>query len=506
MKFSKIKAAALILVLFICAAYTFSCADKNKEETNSGIPTEEKTAENEQTATSEPEAVNSVGSRPDYDLPAQDFNGYNFRLISRGETVQHWWNLDISADEENGDLINDGVFQRNRKIEEKYNIKIVNIPDGEVSGKANKSIKAGSDDYDVVVIGLPLQGNLSVSGLLMDLHRMPFIDLTKPWWDQKAVEQLSVEGKLYATACDLTIRDKDAIIILMFSKTLAQNYGIEDPYQLVLSGNWTIDKMYDMVKSASKDLDGDGVMGLGDQYGFLTQYRHTQYLFNGCGEYIAKLSAEKLPEITLYNERSSDICDKIALMQADKNITVNAEQASGKFTDIWDVFQVPLFAEDRALFYHAGMNRVTLLRTMETDFGILPTPKYDETQENYHIAVDAACMSSVSVPITVSDPERTGQILEDLTYESRYILLPAYYDMNLKTKFARDEESSAMIDIILTNRLYDLGEIYGWGSVVNYFNDLAQGKNTSLATYWEKNEAKIESAMRKTMDKLSDLD
>ena len=511
MKLSKIKIIALILTLFMAASLILSCGGKDAGKTADNSPTKDEVLDSEsgQDATVEEKSgKNSVGARPDYNLPDQNFNGYTFRIISRSETANlHWWNNDIFAEEENGDPINDAVYARNKKVEERYNIEIKNIHENDVGGKATKSIKAGSDDYDMVVIGLNGgQENLTVSGLLSDLRNMPYVDLTKPWWDQKAVDQLSIHNKLFATSCDITVRDKDAIIILMFSKTLAKNQGLEDPYQLVLSGNWTLDKMYNMVKNAAKDINGDGKMDLDDQYGFLTQYKHAKYLFNAGGEYVSKLNADKVPEITLYNERAAELCQKIKEMQGDKNITMHAEQANGKFADIWDQFQVPMFAEDRALFYHAGMNRVTLLRTMETDFGILPPPKYDDKQENYYVSVDCWCTSAVSVPITVSDKEKTGLIVETLAYESRYILLPAYYDINLKTKFARDEESSAMIDIILANRLYDLQDMYGWGSAGSFFDGLAQNKGDSLATFWEKNGLKIEAAMQKTVDKLDNID
>jgi len=516
MKISKIKIIALILIAIIFSALILSCAGsgesvddlKNTAAKNNdgGEEDDGKTDE----GTKVEDAGNSIGARPDYDLPAKNFEKYNFRILSRSEAANlHWWNNDICAVEENiGDPINDALYERTRKVEEAYNITITNIPDNSVGSKAAKSIKAGSDDYDLIVIGLrDGQETLSNSGYLLDLNHVPYVDLTKPWWDQKAVEQLSINNKLFATSCDLTIRDKDATIILMFSKTLLQANELEDPYQLVLSGKWTLDKMFGMMKVAAKDLNGDGEMGLDDQYGLLSQYRHSQYMFNAAGEYISKLNSEGTPEITLYSERSAAVCDKIKEIQGDKKITIYAEQASGKFTDIWDGFQVPLFAEDRALFYHAGMNRVTLLRNMETDFGIIPPPKFDENQSNYYVSVDAWCMSAVSVPITVEDKEKIGLILETLAYESRYILLPVYYDINLKTKFARDEQSREMIDIILNNRLYDLGDVYqSWGSVTSFFEGLSQNKGDSLAAYWEKNGSKMETAMQKTVSKLNDFD
>ena len=100
---------------------------------------------------------------------------------------------------------------------------------------------------------------------------------------------------------------------------------------------------------------------------------------------------------------------------------------------------------------------------------------------------------------------KTGLILEALVYESRYTLLPAYYDINLKSKMARDEESSAMIDIILDSRLYDLGELYGWGDMAVFLEGLSQGDGT-LTTFWERNAERAERAMQSTLGRLESLD
>ena len=414
MKVSKIKIiifvltaiifSALVLNITSCAGSGESVDDITRNTGNNGDADPNGDSQENGDENSNQKSGNSVEARPDYDLPEKDFGGYNFRVISRSENANvHWYNYDIYAAEENGDPINDAIYQRNKKVEEMYNIKITNIPEDSVGSKAARSIKAGSDDYDLVVIGLrDGQENLINSGYLYDLHNMPYVDLTQPWWDQKATEQLSINNRLFATSCDLTIRDKDAIIILMFSKTLLKDNQLEDPYQLVLSGKWTLDKMYDMMKSVTKDLNGDGKMDDEDQYGLVSQLRHSQYMFNAAGEYISKLNADKMPEITFYSDRAVAVCEKIAATQ-NKEFAIFADELSGKYSDVWDGFQVPFFASNHALFYHAGMNRVTLLRTMETDFGILPPPKYDENQENYYVSVDAWCTSAASVPITVED-------------------------------------------------------------------------------------------------------
>ena len=51
-------------------------------------------------------------------------------------------------------------------------------------------------------------------------------------------------------------------------------------------------------------------------------------------------------------------------------------------------------------------------------------------------------------------------IKTNMTAESKYTLIPAYYDIALKTKFARNDESGKMLDLIFANRMYDIGHIF----------------------------------------------
>ncbi|MCL2815570.1 MAG: hypothetical protein FWD23_13295 [Oscillospiraceae bacterium] len=442
-------------------------------------------------------------------LPDADYGGYEFKILSRGPNYNvHWFARDIYAESETGEPINDAVYSRNRAVEESYNIKIANFPeDGDPAARALKSVKAGSDDFDIVSHGMAQMASLMVGGALFDLHTFPHIDLSKPWWDQKASEQLTLKGKLYATVGDYIILDKDATVAVLFSKKLVNDYELDDPYQAVRDGTWTMDKMFGMMKAVAKDLNGDGMMDESDQWGLVSQYGNGMPFFNGAGEYIAKINSSGLPEIAFYSQRAFEICDKIIDLQANKNITIHAEDYISKYPNdtVWDEMQLVVFNTNRGLFYCAGLNRVTLLRSMEIDFGILPLPKFDEEQSSYYALLESWCTSSVSIPVTVADTARTGVITEALAAESRYTVLPAYYDITLKSKLVRDDESQEILDLIFANRLYDIGQLFGWGNANSFFHALYSGNNT-LASFWEKNEAKIEKEMQKTLDALDKLD
>ena len=92
---------------------------------------------------------------------------------------------------------------------------------------------------------------------------------------------------------------------------------------------------------------------------------------------------------------------------------------------------------------------------METDFGILPYPKFNEAQERYYTRIGGCELFFTSKAASPEDLIRTSAILEAMASEAFRNCLPAYYDLMLKTKLARDVESEEIIDLIFENRVFD---------------------------------------------------
>ena len=439
------------------------------------------------------------------DLAPQDFGGYEFRVLYRGPGYvnSYWRARDIYAEEENGDPINDAVYKRNKTIEEKYNIVIAGVPEnGQLPVFAQRMIRAGDDSFDVMSDEPALSNNIISSGGFVNLHSIASVDISKPWWDKNAAENLSINGKLYFTASDYIILEKDATSAVLFSKQMIQNFGLADPYRMVRGGTWTLDRMNEMARAVTLDLNGDGIIDDEDQWGLVGQ-NHTAYvLFKAAGEYIAKINSSGEPEVTMGNQRAVAILDKITEMQA---FTIKADAYSSKYGDaVWDIIQLGIFEANRGLFLCRYVEAATKLRESDVDFGIIPPPKFDENQNGYFINGGLGC--GLAIPVTVTDKERTGIILDALSAESRYTLIPAYYDITLKTKLARDDESSEMLDIIFANRIFDLGWNYARGIVYPFFNELSEKQTNNIASFLEKNEGKISAAMEEAVQAVNDID
>ncbi|MCI6843096.1 MAG: hypothetical protein MR889_13335, partial [Clostridiales bacterium] len=293
----KILSAILLMSLILSA----SCGSA---PTDGAVTSEEQLTESTETE-------ETTEARIEPDLPDTKWEGYKFRVLTKGDTNVHWKSKDIAATEENGDVINDAVYKRNMKIYDRFGVEMVDIPSPngtwDLTAPLRKSVMAASDDYDMVASGFnDAVKNLSTEGMLMELHNVPYMDLSKPWYDQNANEQLSIDGKLFATAGDMILMDNEATLCVLFNKKLAEDYALEGFYEMVKNGKWTIDKMTEFSKLTAKDLDGDGTMGEKDQWGNIGEPLNTYALMVACDAIAVKKNKDDVPVFDVQNEHFYD--------------------------------------------------------------------------------------------------------------------------------------------------------------------------------------------------------
>ncbi|MCL2776025.1 MAG: hypothetical protein FWD71_22170, partial [Oscillospiraceae bacterium] len=144
-------------------------------------------------------------------------------------------------------------------------------------------------------------------------------------------------------------------------------------------------------------------------------------------------------------------------------------------------------------------------RGMDANFGIVPLPKYDENQDKYYSVVNAWSNALLGVPKSAADLDRVSIILEAMAAESRYTVQPAYYDIVLQRKYTRDDESQEMLDIIFGSKLYDIGAVYSFGNVFADFISLCNKSNTDVASYYDKNSAKMQAAIDKVVNTIQSM-
>jgi hypothetical protein len=300
----------------------------------------------------------------------------------------------------------------------------------------------------------------------------------------------------------MTIMDNNATWCLQFNKPLAEDLNLGNLYEMVNEGKWTIDVLLSAIEMASQDLNGDGKHDEFDQWGMQGESFNTAAFILGAGERFFDKDENDMPYITAQSEKFFNAFEKANAINGNFDVCMFVSNFTSKYPDVWGECMDVAFTEGRVLFTCVGLNRVTMFREMETDFGILPLPKYDEEQEQYHDLVSLWAANMISVPKSLSDQERTGIIIEALSAESMYTLTPAFYDVVLKTKAARDEDSAAMLDLIFEARAFELGTLYGWGGLLDLPGSLSATGKTDLASSLKSKISAAESAMQKTIDAL----
>ena len=122
-KRKRLFAAWLCTLLVIPTAV--SCADGNAAPTKDTAGTENQSETvKEETVDPTQAALNNATAK----LDGTDYAGYTFRIMDRSEEQDpNWETIDVWSESENGDTINDAVYQRNRLLEENLNIKITNF-------------------------------------------------------------------------------------------------------------------------------------------------------------------------------------------------------------------------------------------------------------------------------------------------------------------------------------------------------------------------------------------
>jgi hypothetical protein len=162
-----------------------------------------------------------------------------------------------------------------------------------------------------------------------------------------------------------------------------------------------------------------------------------------------------------------------------------------------------MFSNNQGLFYVECASYIVNLRNMSDDFGVLPLPKYNEAQENYSTYVHGIS-STMVIPQGSKNYEEMSKVIETMAILSGKMVKPTYYDLVLKRKTVRDEDSAGMLDIIFSNRTYDLASYYDKLGLMHVFQNALDSKKPSFSSNYTKAASKAERELRKIVSKLED--
>ncbi len=450
------KITALLLAMLMLAPILAACNNQNSTDNTTDVQSQSETVDEEFPKV--PEELDLTGE---------------FYILVAGNMSRN----DFNSDGDGGTSVDSAIYRRNETIKELYGVEITNEDvtafntsngGGPGYSKIYTDYMSGLSTYDAAMVGTYDVATLSYNGFTHDLGEIDTIDLTKSYWDQKANEDLAINGKMFYTTGDISIVDNIYTHAMLFNKDLVDSYGLDDPYELVENNEWTLEKFGELVKQVGEDLDQNGIYDQNDMYGLLTWNDPMLAVLASSGEKIATVNDKGEIELSFYNERVLNLYESFENIVFDQAHVYNYQydnvSGQGTSSSVWDTNRDNIFNSNHAVFYLNALSVVERHRDSEVDFGILPYPKLDAAQKEYGHNVSAFHTSFLCVPKSVTEISRNGAVLELLAYYGKKLLTPAYYDQTLVGKYIRDEESITMLDIIFSTRVFDVGIYYDIGT------------------------------------------
>ena len=446
------------------------------------------------------ESANPTGTISKYadELPALKYDGMEFNVLTFDQATLSFARSVIDTDEQNAETINDAIYMRNRNVEERLDVKI-NVsfceyaPNDNLRDTQNR-ILSGDDSYDLVMDFANNVNPLAMQGLLYDFRDLKYVDLSKEYWCESLNSSLSIANRNFMAVGDYSLSSHDGTGVIIFNKTLHESLGLENLYDLVKAGKWTYDAFQSQARAAVADLNGDAAMDKSDRYGFLSIPKEIPSSFwIGAGELVISKDKDDIPYLSAdKDERFLNSFDKLLDIVWSDDIWFSSNKPNGTNDS-------PKFEDGQGLFAFQRLYTLDRMRDTETDFGIIPFPKYEETQEKYWSRVAGLVMGMV--PVNVKDSDMIGAVLEALCSESRTTTIPAYYDVMLESKLTRDDESSDMLNIIFENRLCDHGDLT-WCSILRdgIFCSMIMENDHDVASKIESIRTKLQNSIDETVE------
>ena len=448
MKYDRQTHAAAILLALLCAAGSaVGCSDAPDAQTS--VVTDAVTTADTVVTEAVDNAYGRAGVRDN--LPqTMDFGGQVVRVLSR--SADYDTHIEFLAEESTGDVVQDAVYQRNLTVSDRLNLtmEVIEVDqtrheDSGVNDLVRKSVTAGSDDYDLVGNHMSGITKQITNNYCTDLRTLDHIDFSQPWWNQSYIESVSIDGKTYMCSGELAQSIISGTYVLFFNKNLWATYFDDNLYDIVLDGTWTWDRLGEFCKGYYQDLNGDGTADENDRWGYVHQ--HNAVVSDAIAvsfdlTFTEYNESAGIYEWALENERTAAFLDtmKTFLHTHDSTFIMPSLPNGG------DVEYREMFMNDHMLFMANMLSVTENLRDMESDYGILPLPKYEEAQEDYH-TVPHNGFTVFAIPTTCSVTDVMGAFLEAMSAESYRTVTPAYYDTALKVKYARDDQAGAMLDL-----------------------------------------------------------
>lgn len=413
----------LLVVMLLCACSDDKPDTEPAENSSQTTPTEQQT-EDPYEADSLPEGL--------------DLNDATVRI-----GYYHSYKNHVDPENETGEVLDDEVFRRNKRVEERLNVNIestsIDVEWTEYLPYVRNTVSAGDSAFDALHLWQYDFAPQIVDNLFLELSDVPYIDYTKPWWAADYMKDMSVNGdSVYFLMGDIDYGMLSNMTCCFYNKKLYETYfgNADGLYDTVLADDWTIDKLSELVKSYYSDVNGNGEADADDILGFGAVRGNAAppvFFFFNMGCTFSTRDSDGYPVLDPVTDRNILVIDKTI----DLFHNTVGTYFFGEDTSEVNAAYEQHFIDGKSGFFFGKLSYLNTFRGMEDDFGIIPFPKLDASQETYLSLVSGVALM-YGIPSDIQDIDNICAVMEALASDSHRTVMPMYYETILKEKYSRD--------------------------------------------------------------------
>ncbi len=417
------------------------------------------------------------------------FEGTDIRVIAASQSSN---SIILAPEADTAELVNSAVYNRNLAVEDRLGVSLILVDaiswDDGLHDVIYESLNADSDDYDLIVGYGVVNISLAAENMMANLLEVEHLDLTKAYWNQNFSTNAFYGDRVYWATGDISHNYLGSMYGCYVNNQVWKDYVANEEsrslYQVIEDGDWTYEALLGYSQLAYHDMDGNQTIHHDrDQVGLIGSPGHlcNSLYFAMGGTYSQRDESGEL-SFSIESEKTMDLYTKLyGLFNAPTGVY---NIGDGLFNDF---AAVNTFTHNRALFYIKQLEIIMLgeFRDMKPDdaFSVVVLPKNDENQAEYHTLIfNGHPIVGIPYTVPVERLSAVGATMELMASEGYQTVYPAFYEIAMKTRYSRDDESAKMIDMLRDSATTDFAYIWsqhltGSGGVEMLFrNSINEGK------------------------------
>lgn len=413
-----------------------------------------------------PESIEDIYEKLDEELPTLDDGSegedaapisQSFKIVTNDASV-------FSGSEQTAGIINAAVVERNEFLRQKYgaSIQVFQKEEAAVADELKTAIESGNDYGDMLSLSAKKTVSLYLSGLLLDMNTLPSFNADSNYFDKNNAKKLATNSSLYLLADPINLVYGDTYA-MFYNRELIENAGTEDPISLVKQGKWTWDKMLEISKAAAKDVfHKSGADIANDVFAYGAYYEEGTYptvMWTSTGKSIIGNTYRAPVGMAMNGEEAETLARKLKTYFDTK----------GKYPFEGDD-ALKAFKSGRLVFFCNKLDYIYAFsddNEDESKFSVLPIPKLDEAQKEYHCLVSNDARV-ISVPKTVEKTTDTHKrfvsvMISAMCATGGDTVCDAFVSAHISLYFSSNDEAVAF-RTVCESITYDFSNVYG-GSI-----------------------------------------